>query len=171
MAEFASNGKGNAALTTGIIGTALSGLLAAGTGILGGAKLARGEESWCNEDHLINRYNMEQEKEIVQLKMDKAILISDSNTNKKIADTYEKINDRIERLYKDLDGKIVVNENKTQAMFTEQAVYNAANNATIGCIRNQVDGLYGMTKLIIPHSSVCPQPMPLYNSWKDPSEE
>ena len=36
MAEFASNGKGNAALTTGIIGTSLGGLLALGNGMLNG---------------------------------------------------------------------------------------------------------------------------------------
>ena len=166
MAEFASNGKGNAALTTGIIGTALSGLMALGAGTLG---LNR-EESWCNEDHHINRYDMSKENEITQLKMEKAILEADSNTNLKIANTYEKINDRIEQLYKDLDGKIVRNADKAQSMFCEQAVYNATNNATIGCIKNQVNELYGMTKLIIPHTSICPQPMPLYNSWTDPSE-
>ena len=36
MAEFASNGKGNAALTTGIIGTSIGGLLALGSGLLNG---------------------------------------------------------------------------------------------------------------------------------------
>lgn len=35
MAEFATNGKANAGLTTGIIGTALSGLLTLGSGVLG----------------------------------------------------------------------------------------------------------------------------------------
>lgn len=34
MAEYASNAKGNAGLTTGIIGTSLAGLLALGAGTM-----------------------------------------------------------------------------------------------------------------------------------------
>ena len=163
-----SSAKTNAALTTGIIGTTLSGLLAAGAGVLGLG--GNREESWCNEDHHINRYDMAKENEITQLKMEKAILEANSNTNIKIANTYEKINDRIEQLYKNLDGKIVSNSEKSQAMFSEQAVYNATNTAAIGCLQRQVTELQGMTKMVIPSSSICPPPMPLYNSWKEPKD-
>ena len=38
----------------------------------------------------------------------------------------------------------------------QQAVYNGTMNATIGCIQNQVAQLLGLTKLVVPNTSVCP---------------
>ena len=61
------------------------------------------------------------------------------------------------------------NEAEQNAMFTQQAVYNATNTANIGCMQKQIEQLYGMTKLVIPATSVCPQPMPLHNSWSAPT--
>ena len=46
--------------------------------------------------------------------------------------------------------------NALQAQLAQQAVYNATNTATIGCIQNQVNQLLGLTKLVVPNTSVCP---------------
>lgn len=51
----------------------------------------------------------------------------------------------------------------------DQRVYNATNNAALGCIQNQVAQLAALTKTVIPASSICPPVMPLYNSWTAPT--
>lgn len=67
MAEFASNGKANAALATGIIGatgvgaTLLNGGL---NGLFGGW---RNGNCGCNEDHVVDRYEAGQAAWIAQL--------------------------------------------------------------------------------------------------------
>ena len=57
MAEFASNGKANAALATGITGAVGTGLGLLSNGFLGGLFNPRiNNNCYCSEDHLINRY-------------------------------------------------------------------------------------------------------------------
>ena len=150
MAEFASNGKGNAALTTGIIGTSLGGLLALGNGMLNGL----GRSSCCNEDHFVNRYDLQKEQDIAKLETENSLLRANIYTDQKLADLYER-----------LDSKIRANE----ATINQQAVYNATNNATIACLQNQIACLQGLTKVVIPATSVCPEPMNRYNSWTAPT--
>jgi hypothetical protein len=156
MAEFASAGKGNAALTTGIIGTALSGLLA--TGGLGNGLLnmgnARTAVGCCNEDHLVNRYEAGQDQKIAALETQVALRDSNIYTDQKLLEVYKYFDGEVKRIDKSI---------------CDQAVYNAANNATVNCIAGQIAQLMGLTKLIVPSSSVCPTPMPLYNSWTAPT--
>lgn len=151
MAEFNSsnvNGKATAGLTTGIIGTA-GWLLNGGLGnLFGGLGGGNGSEK------AISRYDQSKEAEITQLKMEKALLESNIYTDQKLADVYERLSGRI---------RCVENE------LSSQAVINAKSDAAIACISGQVSQLYGLTKLIVPASSVCPQPMPQYNSWTAPT--
>jgi hypothetical protein len=163
MAEFASVGKANAGLTTGIIGTSLSGLLAAGVNPL--AMLGGARSGCCESDHMISRYDMGKENEITQLKMEKALLESNIYTDSKIADVYERLNTKIAAEIGGVNFRI----NGVEAQLAQQAVYNATNTATIGCIQNQVAQLMGLSKLIIPASSVCPEPMPAKNAWVAPT--
>ena len=51
----------------------------------------------------------------------------------------------------------------------QQAVYNATNTATLACLQQQVAALQGLTKVVIPTASICPEPMPRYNSWTAPA--
>lgn len=37
------------------------------------------------------------------------------------------------------------------------------------CIQQQVAALQGLTKLVVPKESVCPEPMDRYNSWTAPT--
>ena len=150
MEEFASNGKGNAALTTGIIGTSLGGLLALGNGMLNGL----GRNSYCNEDHFVTRYEAQKNAEIATLQMENSILKSDKYTDEKSIE-----------MYKYVDGRF----REFEQAIAQQAVYNATNTSTIACLQNQVACLQSLTKVVIPSASVCPEPMNRYNSWTAPT--
>lgn len=137
MAEFASKGVAGSGLGLGIAGTAL-GVLNGGLGnILGGLTNNCG----CGNNQYINRYEMELENKIVGRDSEIALLKSNIYTDQKIADVYERLNTKI--------GAV-------EAGINAQAVYNAANTATIGCIQGQVAQLFGLTKLVVPNTSVCP---------------
>lgn len=53
----------------------------------------------------------------------------------------------------------------------DQKVYNATNTAAISCIQNQIAVLQGLTKTVIPFTSICPEPMARYNNWAAPTAE
>ena len=134
--EYASKGIANAGLTTGIIGTALSGLLAlGGNNILGGRMAAIGA---ADGEHIVSRYEL-------QLTQENAVLKAQADVDKKLVEVYNSINDKANSIRESFN-----------AFEKEQLVYNGVNTATIGCIQNQVNALMGMTKLVIPNSSVCP---------------
>ena len=156
--EYASRGVGVGGLTTGVIGTALgainSGLVGNVLGGFGGNRAG----GCCNEDHLVNRYEAAQASRIAELETQNKLLESNIYTDSKIADVYERLNTKY-------DAKISCIE----AQINQQAVYNAANNATIGCLSNQVAQLLALTKTVIPADNVCPAPMPMYNSWTAPT--
>lgn len=155
MAEFASNGKGNAALTTGIIGTSIGGLLALGSGLLNGNGFAmRNGYGCCNEDHYVNRYEAQKNAEIATLQMENSILKSDKYTDEKSIE-----------LYKYVDGRF----REFEQAIAQQAVYNATNTSTIACLQNQVACLQSLTKIVIPATSVCPEPMNRYNAFVTPT--
>lgn len=158
MAEFASNGKANAGLTTGIIGTALSGLLTLGSGALGGGGVMPlgGVRNYDSSNSYITRYEMEIENKLQDALQKNALLEANIYTDRKLADVYER-----------LDGKIRANENA----IAQQAVLNATENANLVCIQSQLAQLQSLTKMIIPISNVCPQPMPKFNSWTAPTTE
>lgn len=150
MAEFASNGKANAGLATGIIGTSIGGLLALGNGLLGGL----GRTGCCNEDHFVNRYEMQKDQEIARLETENSLLRSNTYADQKNLE-----------LYKYVDGRF----REFEQAIAQQAVYNATNNATLACIQQQIACLQGLTKVVIPATSVCPEPMNRYNSWTAPT--
>nr|DAQ33955.1 MAG TPA: hypothetical protein [Caudoviricetes sp.] len=134
--EYASKGIANAGLTTGIIGTALSGLLTlGGNNIFGGRMAAAGA---ADGEHLVSRYEL-------QLTQENAVLKAQADVDKKLVEVYNSINDKANSIRESFN-----------AFEKEQLVYNGVNTATIGCIQNQVNALMGMTKLVIPNSSVCP---------------
>lgn len=108
--EYASNGKANAGLTTGIIGTSLAGLLWANGGnglggILGGP---RNSGSGC--------YQQSYDGKISQLESEIAFLRSENYADKVANEVYKsldgKINENLEKLYGfviDLDKRTALN--------------------------------------------------------------
>lgn len=152
MAEFASKGVAGAGLGLGIAGTAL-GLLNGGLGnIFGG--LGGCAAGVCSENMPVSRYELEMENKIVGKDSEIALLKSNIYTDQKIVDVYERLSARIAG---------------TEQQISAQAVYNATNTAALSCLQGQVAQLQSLTKMIVPITSVCPEPMPAKNSWTAPT--
>jgi hypothetical protein len=141
MAEmsYASKGVAGAGLGLGIAGTAL-GLMNGGLGNLFGGWGANGT---CHENMLVNRYEAQQQAKIAELETE--VKLRDANTF--TMGEMGKLRDYV-------DGKF----SAVEKSICDQAVYNATNTATIGCIANQVNQLMALTKTVIPISSICPTP-------------
>ena len=139
MAEFASKGVAGSGLGLGIAGTAL-GLLNGGLG-----NVLNTNNSACNhvcsENMVVNRYELSQENRIAQLESQIALRDANIYSDQKLVE-----------VYKDLSARI----NGLEEVVNAQAVYNATNTATINCIQGQVAQLFGLTKLVVPNTSVCP---------------
>ena len=134
MAEFASRGVAGSGLGLGIAGTAL-GILNGGLGNILGTNCG------CSENMAVTRYELGQEQKIAQLESQIALRDANIYSDQKLSE-----------VYKDLSARI----NGLEAGLNAQAVYNATNTATINCIQGQVAQLYGLTKLVVPNTSVCP---------------
>lgn len=146
--NYTSRGVGNAALTTGIIGTSLSAL---GTGILGNLF---GGNAVCGDSAPVNRYESGLQREITNKDMEIAYL-----KGRDAAKT-----DNLE-LYRYVDGRF----RQVEAQIAAQAVVNAQVTANLSCVQNSVAALQGLTKTIIPIGNICPPPMERYNSWTAPT--
>ena len=134
MAEFASRGVAGSGLGLGIAGTAL-GILNGGLGNILGTNCG------CSENMAVTRYELGQEQKIAKLESEIALRDANIYSDQKLSE-----------VYKDLSARI----NGLEAGLNAQAVYNATNTATINCIQGQVAQLYGLTKLVVPNTSVCP---------------
>ena len=153
MAEFASKGVAGSGLGLGIAGTAL-GLLNGGLGnLLGGFG-----SGVCSDNMPISRYELEMENKIVGKDSEIAILKSEKYTDEKIIEAY-----------KDITGQLNAFKAEQSAINMQQAVYNATNTSTIACLQGQVAQLQALTKLVVPITSVCPEPMAAKNSWAAPT--
>lgn len=143
--EFASNAKGNAALTTGIIGTAGVGL-----GLLG--NLLGNGMGKC--EGAVSHYEMQQSARISELE-----------TEVKLRDANIYTDSKMLELYKYFDGKL----DCVNAALSQQSVVNAQVAANLSCMQSSIAALQGLTKLVVPIDSVCPEPMKQYNSWVAPT--
>lgn len=137
MAEFASKGVAGSGLGLGIAGTALGLLNNGGLGNLFGG----GYNCGCSDNMAVNRYELGMQTELAAKDGKIALLESNIYTDQKLNDL---------RNY--IDAKVGAVEGAVNA----QAVYNATNTATINCIQGQVAQLFGLTKLVVPNTSVCP---------------
>lgn len=152
--EYASKGVAGSGLGLGIAGTALGLLNANGGGLLGGLFGSNNCGAVCSDNMLVNRYELQQQKELTNKDMEIAYL-----KGRDAAKT-----DSLE-LYKYVDGKIACVERE----LADQRVFNATQIGTISCMQGQIAALMGLTKTIIPATNICPQPMPQYNSWTAPT--
>lgn len=145
MAEYASNGKGNTALALGGSALGLSALTGMGglAGLFGGGAI---------EDRHITRHEMDLLREIIDGKQANAILVAQTDVDKKIVDVYN----ALAKQDKDIREKIEANYKDQQQINMQQAVYNGTNNATLACMRSHIDELLALTARKVPNSSVCP---------------
>lgn len=163
--EYASKGVAGAGLGLGIAGTAL-GVLSGGLGDLLGnvgarnsandviagmapavaAMVAAGaaasnNKGYCSENTPVSRYELGLEQKNADLMSQIALRDANIYGDQKLLE-----------VYKYFDGEL----KGVRSELCDQKVYNATNMAAIGCIQNQVNQLMGLTKLVVPNSSVCP---------------
>lgn len=124
--QYATNGKGNLAVTLGAIGTGLGAM--AGAGGLD-ALLGRNQQTDPNEKP-VTRYEMSLIRESMAKDAEIADLKGQIYTDNKIAGV--------------------------QAEISAQAVWNATQEGIIRCQAQQLAQLYGMTKLTIPNGNISP---------------
>lgn len=128
--EYASNAKGNAALTTGIIGTVLGGIASAG-GI--GALLGIGRPNPANMpegDRPVTRYEMGLIQANNQKDNEITLLKSQQYTDRAMAGV--------------------------QMQIGQQAAWNAVQGANIQALQNQLSSI---TKFMVPISAIVPEPL------------
>ena len=151
--KYASKGVAGSGLGLGIAGTAL-GLLNGGLGtVLGGGWNGNGcGTGCCSENMLVNRYELDMKQELAAKDAKIGLLESNIYTDQKITDTYAALNGQINALA----AEVRANKDAQTAVNMNQAVYNGTNTAALTCLQSQVAQLYGLTKLVVPNTSVCP---------------
>lgn len=173
--EYATNGKANAGLTTGIIGTSLAGLLWAngagsngGNGIFGGLFGNRGN------------YTQSYEGKIGQLESEIAFLRGENYSDKVANEVYRALETKIDTNLEKLYG-FVIDLDKRTALNAQGLMYeNQLTNNKIDCccdkmnikfeyenrlrdiadanIINYVNATFVPGKLVMPITSICPEP-------------
>lgn len=93
----------------------------------------------------ISRYEATMMQELAAKDSKIGLLESNIYTDSKIADVYERLNNKISAM-----------EKEQNAINLQQAVYNGVNTAAVECIKGQIQTLMGITKVVIPNSSICP---------------
>jgi hypothetical protein len=104
------------------------------------------------DDQPINRYEANMLVALSSKDGEIALLKADKYTDQKIVEATAYLMGEI----KSLAGEVRANKDAQCAINQEQAVYNGVNTATLNCIQNQVAQLYGITKLVVPNSAICP---------------
>ena len=152
--NFASKGVAGSGLGLGIAGTAL-GLLNGGLGnILGTGCGTYGRTGCCEGDHMVNRYEAGQSARIAELETEVKLRDANTYTDSKLLEMYQYVDGRLRGV---------------EAQICQQSVVNTQVTANLACLTNTVNTLSALTKTVIPINNVCPEPMPMYNSWTAPT--
>ena len=137
MAEFASNGKANAGLTTGIIGTAL-GVLNGGWGnLLGGGNCG------CSENTSVNRYELNQSEVISKLQSDVALRDANIYNDQKLLEVYKYFDGQIKDIRATMcenDKTLAVSNAKIEGTFAVLGeIMNAQRNEFMCALNRERD--------------------------------
>ena len=138
--KYASNAKGNAALTTGIIGTAGVGLGLLGN-LLGGNGWGGNCAPVCSEDMSVNRYELAQEKKIAELQS--GIALRDANTygDQKALELYKYFDGELKEIRATLCAQAVTNQ-KTADSFALASADLTAARRELHAIVNYVNATF-----------------------------
>lgn len=148
-----SVGQGNLNTVLGSLGTAsFFGLNA--NNLLGGLAGNRncGCQQTSNADTPVTRYEAEMMLAMNAKDGEIALLKADKYTDQKISDATAYLMGKIG----EVSAEVRANKDAQCAVNAQQLALNAANNATIACLQGQLAQLYGITKLVVPNTSVCP---------------
>ena len=141
--EHSVTSQGQGALNTVLGGLGTASFFGVNAGnILGGMNRGGCRNA---EDTPVSRYEAAMMQELANKDGKIALLESNIYTDSKIADVYERLN-----------SKIGAMKDEQNAINLQQAVYNGVNTAAVECIKGQIAALQGLTKLVVPNSSICP---------------
>lgn len=147
-----SMGQGNLNTVLGSLGTAsFFGLNA--NNILGGLAGNNRQSAYPNpSDTPVTRYEAEMMLALNAKDGEIALLKADKYTDQKISEATAYLMGKIG----EVSAEVRANKDAQCAVNAQQLALNAASNATISCLQAQVAQLFGITKLVVPNSSVCP---------------
>lgn len=148
--DYASKGVAGTALGLSIGAIGVEALRGGLNGLLGGCG---GYGNGCGE-HMVNRYEAQQSARIAELETE--VKLRDANVY--TMTEMGKLRDYVDRRFEGVNASI-----------NTQSVINAQVAANLSCLTNTVNTLSGLTKTVIPITSVCPEPMPALNSWTAPT--
>lgn len=106
----------------------------------------------CSENTPVSRYENSLVQEIAKKDSENALLRAEVYSDQKLVAAYSDLQGQI----KAVADEVRANKDAQNAVNMQQAVYNGTNTATISCIQGQVAQLLGLTKLVVPNTSVCP---------------
>ena len=110
-------------------------------GMANGGILGGGGAVACSENMPVNRYEATQSARIAELE-----------TEVKLRDANFYTLSEMGKLRDYVDGRLT----GIESQICEQKVFNATAISNINCISNQVAQLMGLTKLVVPNTSICP---------------
>lgn len=153
--NVASSGVGGTALGLGIAGTV--GLLnqmggGNGNGFLGG--LFGGGN--CNG-------------QVAALQSQIAKLESERYTDSVGIELYKQTAKDNAGIFEKINSNFTVTFNALAALDKQVAVSEAVNAERMRCANERISALEGLTKTVIPTTSICPEVMTRYNSWTAPT--
>ena len=145
-------GQGNYNTVAGSLGLASFLGLNAGNVLGGWNRNGCGCGCGSGDDQPVSRYEANMLISLGNKDSEIALLKADKYTDGKIVEATSYLMGEIRKLAEEVRN----NKDAQNAINMEQAVYNGVNTATLNCIQNQVQQLFGITKLVIPNTSVCP---------------
>ena len=117
--RYASNGKGNAGVALGVVGTVLGGLAALANGGAwgwnGGNCNRAGWNSWngcgeCSENSPVTRYELQQEQTIASKDSEIALLKANTYGDQKLLEVYQNLDGRLRGIENKLCEQAVLNQ-------------------------------------------------------------
>lgn len=167
MKNYASKGVAGSALGIAI-GALANSFLNGGLGI--GTPLNFGGFGGCGGGGFAAAGLSAAQSVIAQKDSEIAKLQAERYTDSAVSTLRQNVTDNLTRTLYDLDKRVGQIETALPLQFARvdekiACCCNAAN-AAIAALQNTVAGI---TKTIVPASAVCPEPMPLKNSWTAPT--
>lgn len=137
-----------AADRVGVVGGYIGGISALLNGLGGMAAPA----AVCSESQPVNRYEMDMALSLAQKDGEIATLKADKYTDQKLVEVYAELERRVNAV----SATVQQNKEEQYQINLAQATYNGTNTAAMGCMQQQINALLGLTKLVVPNTSVCP---------------
>ena len=192
MGEFASNGKANAGLTTGIIGTTLGGLWALGAGngnggilngILGGNNCGNQVTALMSENAMLKaeKYSDKNTSDVYVAMRNEVQTLGDRLLEKYINPIATEVSDNRVRLARQEEQIKCIQETSAlrEQLVREQlnrridnccCEVNGRLNVLTGQVLDMSQTLNSITSTVVPKTAICPEVMSRYNSWVAPTD-